>query len=94
MHNIALDAREVAPAIRLRGRNTACENLREVKDAGLHTHFGQHLAETDRFLSDHDQQAFYVRLESTVEAGVRNAASEQLIMDEDGTLLRDKVRIR
>ena len=51
------------------------------------------LAETERLLADNDQQGFYKHLKGTVGLGGRKARSEQF-MDEDGTLLRDKVRIR
>ena len=36
----------------------------------------------------------YEHLKGVVGLGGRKARSEQVIMDEDGTLLRDKVRIR
>ena len=63
-------------------------------DAGLHAYFEEYLAETDRLLADNDQRSFYQHLKGTVGLGGRKARSEQFIMDEDGTLLRDKVRIR
>ena len=71
---------------------TACANLRAVIDAGLHA--SEYLAETERLLADNDQRGFYKHLHGTVGMGGRKARSEQFIMDEDGTLLRDKVRIR
>ena len=73
---------------------TACANLRVVIDAGLHAYFEEYLAETKRLLADNDQRGFYKHLKGTVGFGGRKARSEQFIMDEDGTLLRDKVRIR
>ena len=51
------------------------------------------LAETERLLADNDQQGFYKHLKGTVGLGGRKARSEQF-MDEDGTLPKDKVRIR
>ena len=73
---------------------TVCANLRGVVDAGLHAYFQKYLAETDRLLTDNDQRGFYKHLKGTVGLGGHKARSEQFIMDEDGTLLRDKVRIR
>ena len=73
---------------------TACANLRAVIDAGLHTYFEEYLAETERLLADNDQQGFCKHLKGAVGLGGRKARSERFIMDEDGTLLRDKVRIR
>lgn len=48
----------------------------------------------ERLLADNDPWGFYKRLRSTVGLEGRKAGSEQLIMDKNGTLLRDKVRIR
>ena len=62
--------------------------------AGLHAYFEDYLAEAERLLADNDQRGFYKHLKGTVGFGGRKARSEQFIMDEDGTLLRDKVRIR
>ena len=73
---------------------TACANLRAVIDAGLHDYFKEYLAETETLLANNDQRGFYKHLKDTVGLGGRKARSEQFIMDEDGTLLRDKVRIR
>ena len=70
-----------------------CE-LRAVIDAGLHAYFEEYLAETERLLADNDQRGFYNHLEGTVGLGGRKTRREQFIMDEDGTLRRDKVRIR
>ena len=70
-----------------------CE-LRAVIDAGLHAYFEEYLAETERLLADNDQRDFYKHLKGTVGLGDRKAGSEQFMMDWDGTLLRDKVRIR
>ena len=56
--------------------------------------FEEYLAETERLLADNDQRGFYRHLTGTVELGGGKARSEQFIMDEDGTLLKDKVRIR
>ena len=63
-------------------------------DAGLHAYFEEYLAETDRLLADNDQRSFYKHLKGTVGLGDRYARSEQFIVDEDSTLLRDKVLIR
>ena len=73
---------------------TACANLRAVIYAGLHADFGEYFAETERLLADKDQRGFYKHLKGTVGLGGRKARSEQFVVDEDGTLLRDKVRIR
>ena len=73
---------------------TACANLRGVTNAGLHAYFQEYLAETQRLLADNDQRGFYKHLKGTVGLGDRKARSEQPIMDEDGTPLRDKMRIR
>ena len=72
---------------------TACANVRGVNDAGLHAYFEEYLAETKRLLADNDQRDFYKHLKGTVRLDGRKARSEQFIMDEDGTLLKDKVRI-
>ena len=73
---------------------TACTNLRGVIDAGLHAYFETNLAETRRLRADNDQRGFYKHLKGTMGLGGHKARSEQFIMDEDCTLLRDKVRIR
>ena len=39
------------------------------------------------------ERGFYKHLKGTVGLGTRKARSEQFIMDEDGTLLKGKVRI-
>ena len=72
---------------------TACANLRGVIDAGLHAYFEEYLAETERLLADNDQRGFCKHLKGTVRLDGRKARSEQFIMDEDGTLVKDKVRI-
>ena len=72
---------------------TACANLRWVMDAGLHAYFEEYLAETERLLPDNDQRGFYKHLKSMVGLDGRKARSEQFTMDQDGTLLKDKVRI-
>ena len=72
---------------------TACANLRGVTDAGLHACFVPNLAETERFLADNDQRDFYKHLKGTVGLGGKKARNPQFAMDEDGTLLKDKVRI-
>ena len=61
-------------------------------DAGLHAYFEEYLAETERLIADND--GVYKHLKGTMGLGGRKARSEQFIMDDDGTLLRDKVRIR
>ena len=48
----------------------------------------------ERLLADKDQRSFYKHLKGTLEFRGRKARSKQFIMDKDGTLLRDKVRIR
>ena len=73
---------------------TACANLPGVIDAGLHAYFEEYPPETEGFLADNDQRGFYKHLKGMVGLGGRKAISEQFIMDEDGTLLRDKVRLR
>ena len=73
---------------------TACANLRAVIEAGLHAYFEEYPAETERLLADNNERGFYKHLKGTVGLGGRKARSEQFIMDEDGTLLRDKVRTR
>ena len=62
-------------------------------DAGLHAYVEEYLAETERLLADNDQRGFYKHLKGTVRLDGRKARSEQFIMDEDGTLLKDKVRV-
>ena len=62
--------------------------------AGLHAFFEAYLAETERLLANNDQKGFYKHLTSTVGLEGTKARSEQFNRDEDGTLLRDKVRIR
>ena len=59
----------------------------------MHAYFEEHLAETDRLLADNNQRGFYKHLKGTVGLGGRKAQSEQFIMDKDGTLPKDKVRI-
>ena len=76
-----------------RTQRTACTNLRRVIDAGLHAYVEEYLAETERVLADNDQRGFYKHLKGTVRLDGRTAGSEQFIMDEDGTLINDKVRI-
>ena len=62
-------------------------------DAGLLVYFEEYLAETEIILADNDQQGFYKHLKGAGGLDGRKARSEQFIMDEDGTLLKDKVRI-
>ena len=83
---------ETEPCIRR--LRTACANLRAVIDAELHAYFEEYLGQTERLLADNDQRGFYKHLHGTVGMGGRNARSDQCIMDEDGRLLRDKLRIR
>ena len=73
---------------------TACANLRGVIDAGWHAHVQEYLAEAERLLAENDQRGFYKHVKGTVGLAGRNVRSEQFIMDQDGTLLRGKVRIR
>ena len=73
---------------------TACANLRGVIDAGLHAYFEEYLAETERLFADNAQRGFSKHLKGTVGLGGRKVRSKHFIMDEDGTLLRDIVRIR
>ena len=67
---------------------TACAN-----PSGLHAYFEEYIAETERLFADNDHRRFNKHLEGTVGLGGRKARSEQFMMDEDGTLLKDKVRI-
>ena len=73
---------------------SACANLQKVIGAGLYAYFEAHLAETERRLANNGQRGFYKHLTNTVGLEGTKAGSEQLIRDEDGTLLLDKVRIR
>ena len=73
---------------------TACANLQEVVAAGVHAYFEEYFTETETLLENNDQRGFYKHLKSTVGLEGTKATSEQFIMDEDGTLLRDQVRIR
>jgi len=73
---------------------SACANLQEVVAAGVNAYFEEYLAETEKFLASSDQRGFYKHLKSTVGLQGTKARSEQFIMDEDGTLLRDQARIR
>ena len=73
---------------------TACANLRGVTNAGLHAYFQEYLAETQRLLADNDQRGFYKHLKGTVGLGGPKVRSKKFNMDDDGTLLRDEVRIR
>ena len=73
---------------------TTCAKLREVIDAGLHSHFEEYLAELEACLERSDQRGLYKHLKRTVGLEGRKADGEQYIRDEDGTLLRDKGRIR
>ena len=100
---IAWDAREEARRfVRVNPRDksawktlrTACANLRGMIDAGLQDYFEEHLSETERLLVDNDQRGFSTHLNGTVGLGGRKVRSEQSIMDKDGTLLGDKLRIR
>ena len=63
-------------------------------DAGLHAYFEEYLAETERLFADNAQRGFSKHLKGTVGLGGRKVRSKHFIMDEDGTLLRDIVRIR
>ncbi|MEP5376703.1 MAG: hypothetical protein ABJQ14_13080 [Hyphomicrobiales bacterium] len=75
----------------------ACEPAEEGdcrRTARVYTYFEEYLAETERLLANKDQRGFYKHLKSTVRLEGTRARSEQLVRDEDGTLLRDKVRIR
>ena len=73
---------------------TACAKLQGVIDAGLYAYFEEYLAETERLLADNDQRGFYNKhMKGTVGLDGRNARSDNLIVEEDGTLLRDNVRI-
>ena len=53
-----------------------------------------YFAETEGLHTDNDRRGFLKHLKGTVGWGGRKERSEQFIMDEDGTLLRDKVGIR
>ena len=71
---------------------TAYANLRRAIDAAMHAYCEEYLAETIRLLADNDQRGFYKHLKGTVGLDSRKARSKQFIMDEDGTLPRDRVR--
>ena len=73
---------------------TACANLQQVVAAGIHAYFEEYLAETGRLLANNDQRGFYRYMKSTVGLEGKKARSEQFIREEDGTLLRDRERIR
>ena len=73
---------------------TACANLRGVTDAGWHAHVEEYLAEAERHLAENDQRSFHKHVRGTVGLAGRKVRSEQFIMNQDGTLLRGKVRIR
>ena len=63
----------------------------------MHTYFEEYLAETERnqlLIANNDRRGFYWHLKIMVGLEGANARSEQFFRDEDGTLLRDKVRIR
>ena len=64
------------------------------KRQGLHVYFEEDLAETERLLPDNDQRGFYKHLKGTVGLGGPMVRSKKFNMDDDGTLLRDEVRIR
>ena len=68
--------------------------MQKVITTGLHTYFDGYLAQTGRLLANNDQRGFYKNLKSTVGLEETKARGEQFIRDEDGSLLRDKVRIR
>ena len=68
-------------------------NLRGVNDAGLHAYFEEKISWKAGLVVYNDQGGFFKHVKGTVGLGYRKARSEQLIMDEDGTLLRDKVHI-
>ena len=51
------------------------------------------LQKAERLLVDNDDRGFYKHLKGTVRLDDRNARSEQFIRDEEGTLLRDNMRI-
>ena len=65
---------------------SACANLPEVIAAGVHTYFGDYLAETERLLANNEQRGFYKHLKSTVGLIRTEAMSEQFTSDEGGAL--------
>ena len=71
----------------------ACANLRGVIDTELHVYFEVYLAERERLLADNGRRDVFKHLMGMVGLDGRKARSKQFIMDRDGTLLRDKVRI-
>ena len=64
--------------------------MQEVIAAGGRAYFEEHLADTKRLLASNDQRGFCKHLRSTVGLEGKNARSEQVIMDENGPLLRVK----
>ena len=61
----------------------------------MHAYFEEaHLAETERLLGNNDQRGFCKHLMNMVGLKGTKARSKQFIRDEDGTPLREKVRIR
>ena len=62
--------------------------------AGVYAYFEEYLAETERLLANNDQQGVYKHQKSTIGLEGKKARNEQVIRDENGTLLRDKLRIR
>ena len=73
---------------------TVCRDLRAVIHAGLHAYFEGYLAEMERLLADNDLRGSKGLLKGTVGLGGRMVRSEQLFMDEGGTLPRDKLLTR
>lgn len=72
---------------------TACVKLRDVIDEGLYAYVNEYLAETERLLNENDQWGFGKHLKGTVWLGGRKPRSDKFLMDVDGMLLTDKLRI-
>ena len=62
--------------------------------AGVYAYFEEYLAETERLLANNDQQGVYKHQKSTIGLEGKKARNEQVIRDENGTLLRRIIRER
>ena len=60
----------------------------------MHSYFEDNIAEMEKLLTENNQRGFSEHLKGAVGTGGEKAVSEQYVRDEDGALLRDKVRIR
>ena len=73
---------------------SACANLQKVIAAGLDAYCEAYLAEIERLLANNGERGFYKHRKNSVGLEGTKAKSEQLNRDEDGMLLRGKVRVR